>query len=43
MVYDTVPRGFLKFAAFMKEIGMISKVPSSIKELTVPLLGNSGD
>lgn len=43
MVYDTVPRGFLKFAAFMKETGMISKVPSSIKELTVPLLGDAGD
>ncbi len=43
MVYDTVPRGFLKFAEFMRGIGMISKVPSSINELTVPLLGDAGD
>ncbi len=43
MVYDTVPRGFLKFAEFMRSIGMISKAPSSIKELTVPLLGDAGD
>jgi NitT/TauT family transport system substrate-binding protein len=31
--YTNVPTGFMKFAAFMKEVGLISKEPSSWKDL----------
>jgi NitT/TauT family transport system substrate-binding protein len=41
--YDTIPRGFLKYAEFMKQIGMISKVPASIGQLTLPTIGPRGD
>lgn len=35
-VYDAAPRGFLAQAAFMKEIGLISKAPTSLDEITLP-------
>ncbi|HTX03319.1 MAG TPA: ABC transporter substrate-binding protein [Candidatus Acidoferrales bacterium] len=41
--YTTVPRGFVKIAAFMKEIGMLSKAPASIRDLELPLMNGSGD
>lgn len=34
--YTVTPSGFLKYAAFMKKIGTISKVPASIKDLELP-------
>lgn len=43
IAYNIVPRGFLRFASFMKEVGMISKVPASIRELQLPFLGGIGD
>jgi NitT/TauT family transport system substrate-binding protein len=43
MSFDPIPHGTLKLAEFMRRIGMISKVPSSIAELTFPTIGNRGD
>jgi NitT/TauT family transport system substrate-binding protein len=40
--FNTVPRGFLRFATFMKEIGLISKAPRSIDELVFPTLAGKG-
>lgn len=40
--FNTVPQGFLQFAAFMKEIGLISKTPKSIDELILPTLAGKG-
>jgi NitT/TauT family transport system substrate-binding protein len=40
--YSTVPRGFLKYAEFMKSIGFMTKAPTSIRELVLPTL-DSGD
>lgn len=41
--YSIVPRGFVKVADFMKQIGMLSKSPGSIKDLELPLLHGAGD
>jgi NitT/TauT family transport system substrate-binding protein len=41
--YSIVPRGFVKIADFMKQIGMLRKAPSSIKDLELPLLNGAGD
>jgi NitT/TauT family transport system substrate-binding protein len=42
--YSVVPKGFLKYAKFMREIGMLNKQPETIEELTLPtLLGTGGD
>jgi len=40
--FQTVPSGFLRFAAFMREIGLISKVPRSIEDLVLPTLAGKG-
>jgi NitT/TauT family transport system substrate-binding protein len=32
--YTNVPQGFMKFAQFMKQIGLIDKVPKGVDELT---------
>jgi NitT/TauT family transport system substrate-binding protein len=42
ITYDTVPAGFLKYAAFMKKIGFIDKTPASTKELELPFLQKVG-
>ena len=42
VAYDTVPAGFLKYAAFMKKIGFIDKTPASIKDLELPFLQKAG-
>ncbi|HLQ35597.1 MAG TPA: ABC transporter substrate-binding protein [Chloroflexota bacterium] len=36
--YTNVPTGFGKFASFMKEVGLVSKEPSSWKDLVFPNL-----
>lgn len=36
LVYDADPRGFLAQAKFMKEIGLISKAPTSLAEISMP-------
>lgn len=38
--YSNVPRGFLKYGAFMNEIKMLNKAPQSIQELVLPPLRN---
>lgn len=38
IAYTVTPQGFLKYATFMKQIGSITKVPSSIKDLELPQL-----
>lgn len=43
VAWDTTPHAFLKTAAFMKEIGMLNKVPANIRELELPLLNGKGD
>jgi NitT/TauT family transport system substrate-binding protein len=43
LVYSTTPRGFIKFGRFMQSIGMISKAPSSMREIELPTLGGVGD
>lgn len=43
IVYSTVPHGLLRTAAFMKEIGMLTKVPGSIRDLELPMLQGVGD
>jgi NitT/TauT family transport system substrate-binding protein len=41
--WDMTPHAFLRTAAFMKEIGMMTKVPASIRDLELPLLKGAGD
>jgi ABC-type nitrate/sulfonate/bicarbonate transport system substrate-binding protein len=41
--WDMTPHAFLRTAAFMKEIGMLTKVPANIRELELPLLKGAGD
>jgi NitT/TauT family transport system substrate-binding protein len=43
ITYSTVPHGFLKYAQFMKEIGFLSKVPGSIRDIELPTLDGAGD
>jgi NitT/TauT family transport system substrate-binding protein len=43
VTYTNTPHGFMKFAQFMKQIGLIDKTPSSVNDLTFPQLhGMSG-
>jgi ABC-type nitrate/sulfonate/bicarbonate transport system substrate-binding protein len=41
--FTTTPHAFLKYARFMREIGLISKVPSSVSDIELPLLKGAGD
>jgi NitT/TauT family transport system substrate-binding protein len=42
--FSTTPKGYLQYAAFMKEINLLSKQPQSIDELVLPpLQGKGGD
>jgi len=41
--YSTVPRGFMKYAEFMKAIDFISKVPASMRDVELPPLDGAGD
>lgn len=36
--YTVVPSGFFKYAAFMRKIGIITKVPSNVKDIELPPL-----
>lgn len=42
-IFTTTPHGFMKYAKFMKEIGLLEKVPGSMRDLELPLLNGSGD
>ncbi|MBV9438739.1 MAG: ABC transporter substrate-binding protein [Candidatus Eremiobacteraeota bacterium] len=41
--WDMTPHAFLRTAAFMKEIGMMNRVPAGIRELELPQLKGAGD
>jgi NitT/TauT family transport system substrate-binding protein len=41
-VFDTTPSGLITYAKFMQSIGLISKVPGSVKDLEVSLLNGAG-
>ena len=41
--WDMTPHAFIRTAAFMKEIGMLAKVPANIRDLELPLLKGAGD
>lgn len=41
--YDIVPRGVMKYAAFMKELGEIPSTPASMAAVTLPELRTKGD
>jgi NitT/TauT family transport system substrate-binding protein len=41
--YSIVPRGVVKVAKFMHQIGMLNKAPTGISELELPLLKGAGD
>lgn len=43
VTFTIVPHGFMKYAKFMKEIGLIEKVPSSMREIELPPLNGAGD
>jgi NitT/TauT family transport system substrate-binding protein len=43
ITFTTVPHGFMKVAAFMKQIGFIGRVPANMAELELPLLKGAGD
>ena len=43
VVFETTPRGYVKHAEFMKSIGLIGKIPRSMAEIELPMLGGSGD
>lgn len=40
--YSTTPRGFMAYAKFMQSIGLLSKIPASMKDIELPNLGNVG-
>jgi NitT/TauT family transport system substrate-binding protein len=41
--WDMTPHAFLRTAAFMKEIGMLNRVPANVREIELPLLNGAGD
>jgi NitT/TauT family transport system substrate-binding protein len=41
--WDMTPHAFLRTAQFMKDIGMLNKVPVNIREIELPLLKGAGD
>ena len=43
IVFETTPRGVLQYAAFMREIGLLGKVPASMKDIEIPGLGLGGN
>jgi len=43
MTFETTPHGFMKVANYMKSIGLLTKVPTSMHEIELPVLNGSGD
>jgi NitT/TauT family transport system substrate-binding protein len=41
--FETIPRGFIKVATYMQSIGLLSKVPASMRDIELPLLNGAGD
>jgi NitT/TauT family transport system substrate-binding protein len=43
LVFDKTPSGLIAYANFMKSIGLISKVPSSVNDLELPTVVGTGN
>jgi NitT/TauT family transport system substrate-binding protein len=43
LVFDTTPSGLMAYSTFMKSIGLISKVPSSVSDLELPTVVGTGN
>lgn len=43
VIFDSVPHGVIAYAEFMKQIGLLRKVPSSMTELELPMMGGIGN
>ena len=43
MTFETTPHGFMKVASYMKGIGLLTKVPGSMREIELPQLGGAGN
>jgi NitT/TauT family transport system substrate-binding protein len=42
ITYDTTPHGFMTYARFMHDIGLLSKVPGSMQDIELPTLKGAG-
>jgi NitT/TauT family transport system substrate-binding protein len=42
VTYTSKPQGFLTQASFMKQIGLISRTPGSVKDIELPVLAREG-
>ena len=43
ITFTTTPHGILKYARFMKEIGLLTKAPGSMRDIEFSTLGGAGD
>jgi NitT/TauT family transport system substrate-binding protein len=43
LVFDTTPSGLIAYSTFMKSIGLISKIPSSVSDLELPTVTGTGN
>ncbi len=43
LVFDTTPSGLIAYSTFMKSIGLISKVPTSVSDLELPTVVGTGN
>lgn len=43
MTFTTTPHGFIKVAQYMKSLGILGKVPASMRDIELPVLGGEGD
>ncbi|GAC1594739.1 MAG: hypothetical protein NVS3B28_25620 [Candidatus Velthaea sp.] len=43
MTFTTTPHGFIKVAQYMKSLGILSKVPASMRDIELPMLNGEGD
>lgn len=43
VIFEPVPHGVIGYAQFLHQLGLLTKVPSSMKELELPMMGGIGD
>lgn len=43
VVFEPIPHGVIGYAQFLHQLGLMNKVPSSMKDLELPLMGGVGD
>ncbi len=43
VTFGTTPRGYTNLAIFMKQLGQLTKIPSSMHEIELPNLGGAGN